>query len=316
MTASTIIVSIVVAVTLCRSAAAVTCSDTVFRGFDSRLKIRPIGKVPDTSEPPIGFEIVNGHAVVAFSHRVLALDADTVVAIPSLDPITSIAVDGSGLLRLQTSKNVRQLGTERFEADSALTKAIKGRIFGSGQDSFLDAVRLPEQTQFLLTTGGGHSLALFRTAGDFRVGSWNASGLAAVIDNRLIVWQKGATQLIQLAADKGLEEARDVVLIEPKRAVVSLPHTTMLVGGDTKIVIVGVQTFCRWINDVLYLLDVQSGIIWAVEGLRNIGTAQGDENHARTLVASLARDAPESAPAFLEAARIVGCSQARAWKQK
>jgi hypothetical protein len=68
---------------------------------------------------------------------------------------------------------------------------------------------------------------------------------------------------------------------------------------------------CRFEDGVLYLLDGQSGWIWSLRGLDQLGTKKGDQAYAISLLKQLPSNANESSVKFQEAARILGCNAAR-----
>jgi hypothetical protein len=304
---------LVLAMFTLRAACADTCADSAFKGFDSRLTAKAIARMGDLSEKASGFEVFNGNPVIAFPHKLLAVRDGSMKAIASIEPVQAIARDDSGHIWLQTRKDVRRVTPQRVEIDQPMSQAVRGRLFGSDRNTLLDVVESPNETDFLLTTVKGHVLPVFRTTGKCRTASWNSEGLAAVVGDRLIAWQTGAPQIMQLARDSGLEHARDVVLVGPGRAVVSLEHVTLLIAPDTTLVLIDVPTRCRWVNNTLFLFDEDTGLIWSVQGLESIGSAGADYGYARSIVSKLPPGTPESSPAFLEAARLVGCGQARAW---
>jgi hypothetical protein len=75
----------------------------VSEGFDSRLQVELIGRIPVQHERAVGFEIIKGKPLVAYPHRLLGVEADKVVSIPWLDPI-----EGSGRRRSSKSPGSNQ----------------------------------------------------------------------------------------------------------------------------------------------------------------------------------------------------------------
>src|SRR5262249_18408096 len=91
---------------------------------------------------------------------------------------------------------------------------------------------------------------------------------------------------------------------------VTLRDSVVILSRDGATVLVGMQARCAWDGTSLYLLDQQSGLVWAVSGAESLGTAVVDRGYAATLVHSLPKNSPDNAPQALEAARFVGCNEA------
>jgi len=175
----------------------------------------------------------------------------------------------------------------------------------------LDAEADANNVSFTLVRTDGQRLRIGSLVGKLGAFSWNSQGLAAVVGERLVIWPQGGNEFIELARDPGLPKARDVVLVGPDRAVAALGSGVVLLSKNTRLPLAGLQARVRWSHDFLYLLDVTTGVIWKVQGLQKVGTLLADRGYAKALIAALPKTAPESHTAFLEAARIVGCVEAR-----
>ena len=114
-----------------------SCLDSIYRGFDSRLTVDLVGRAPIGTDPIVGFEVVNGRAVVAYPHRVVGVGDGRLVAQPSLDRISSLAVDSVGTVWIQTSNGVKRIGSERLEIVEALQPKTGRRLQNSGNALFL-----------------------------------------------------------------------------------------------------------------------------------------------------------------------------------
>lgn len=149
--------------------------------------------------------------------------------------------------------------------------------------------------------------------GTLHAASWNDVGLAAVVDNSLYVWEAGSKNVVRLLTDQGLSAAKDVVLVGHNRAVVSLQATVVLVTDEAMTVVTGMtRARCRFQQDVLYLLDDETGLIWTLCGLNQLGNKKDDHSYAADLLKEAPRDsAAESSVQFREAARIIGCDGAK-----
>ena len=157
---------------------------------------------------------------------------------------------------------------------------------------------------------GAHRPAL-RFSGRLGASSWNRDGFVAAADDTLIALPAGSRTLVKLDVDTGYRSARDVCLTGPRSAVVALDRFVALVTDRSRTVIAGFAARCRWEAGVLYLLDAKNGFIWSIKGLETMAGAAADSEHATRLVRELSKDTPETHPAFLEAARLVGCRTAR-----
>jgi hypothetical protein len=284
-------------------AAAEACINQVYLGFDSRLEVDIAGKVP-VAEPPVGFEIAGGRPLIAFPHRLIAIDGRRLVVQPSLETVQGLTVDGAGVVRIQAGGEVRRLGSERLVVEGRLPADVL--IHNSGAPSFL-MTRFAEERTRLVFAGEAGSTASIDVAGQLQRASVNANGLGAVVGDALVTWIPGSTTLNTLAVDSGLRQVIDLTVVGPNRVVVALPHVVMLITDRTRVVLAGIDARVRWDRDLLYLLDRQSGIVWTLGGLDAIGTPEGERARARQLAS---RAASSSAPQFLEAVRLAGCAVA------
>jgi hypothetical protein len=288
-----------------------TCSNTVYLGFDSRLKPDLIGRLPPTKEQVQGFEIVRGKPVVVFPDLLVAFRSDKSVSLTPPATILGITTDATDRVRLQTASGIEVLQDSGFEPDSKLTSTVTGHLSNSGNTVFLETMEQDSQVHLVAMRADGTALPIANIKGELRAVSWNDLGLAVIVNDSLYVWEAGASQLVLLKTDTGFRAARNVCLVGPRRAVVALPNVVVLVTDDTQTPIVGFTARCSWTHGILYLLDERGGLIWTVTGLEQLGTKSADHAYALTLLNQLPSDADENAPRFLEAARILGCEEAR-----
>ena len=288
-----------------------SCTESVYQGFDSRLTLDLVGRLPTDRDGIRGFEVARGKPLVAFSHRLLGIESDALVSMPSLDSIEALTVDAAGRPRLQSTRGIQTIGASQLQPDTVLSQVVAGRLFNSGNNVFVDAVTKDRSVQFLARQLDGKSIPIVSAKGELRTASWNAIGLAAIVEETLLVWQAGGRELVRLRTDVGLRSARDACLLGPRRAVVALPHVVVLITDKAQIVLVAFAGRCRWADGVLYLLDERYGLIWSVRGIDKIGNALDDAAYAAMIIRALPKDATEANPRFLEAARILGCEKAR-----
>jgi len=279
-----------------------------YLGFDSRLRVDVAGRVAATSDEPIGFEVAGSRPVVAYEHRLVAVDGPRLVGYPSLDRISALAVDRSGGLWLQTSDKIRRFGVDQLVAAGTLSTGA--RIHNSGAGPFLVIRPGSGVTRLAFRAADGTATPALELEGAFRAASLNSVGLSAIVDDSLIVWPSGSQSVRRLAEDVAFRGARDVALIGGKRAVVTLPNLVVLQTDESRLVVAAMRARARWQNGTLYLLDERSGVIWKLEGFEGLGTAAGDFAHAARLVQQVPDKGLDS-PAFQEAARIIGCERAR-----
>ncbi len=294
--------------------AAVPCEAAFYQGFDTRLTAEVIASIPSTSDRVVGFEVSSKAAIVAYPHRILAASTTGVAVLTSIEEIVGIAVDQNRELIVFTKAGARRIGTERLEPDNK-QRVPSGRLLMNSGSPF-----------FVWTTQDGNNSALFLSRSSKEIpfanlpGKLNAvsvgpQGLAATVGESLYVWDGGAAELLRLATDTGLAQSRDVSLTGPRSAVVALPKAVLLFTPDVQVVLVTMVARCRWSGGALYLLDVNRNVIWIVRGLDLLGTKTQDDDHVRRLITAV-RNGSSSGPAFLEAARIVGCQQATAMLSK
>lgn len=285
------------------------CGQRIYRGPDSRLKAHILGKVSRGSV--VGFEILNHRPVIALPHSLLAMEKNTVVELPIPQTIKAISVSGGHDLLLQTDAGIAKGGDQAFMIDHRLTRAIRGRLYSSGSQVFLEVRTRLDFVQFVARRLNGQSFTIATMKGPFRAASWNQYGLAAVVDDSLFIWDAGSKNVVRLLSDHGLNSARDVALVGPARAVVALGNIVVLVTSETMTVVAPASAArCRFGAGILYLLDTGTGIVWAIDGLDRLGSKAGDLSYARTLIRNLPNDANEKSAQFREAARMVGCDAA------
>lgn len=247
-----------------------TCSNTVYLGFDSRLKPDLIGRLPPTKEQVQGFEIVRGRPMVVFPGRLVAFGAQESVSYTSQESILGITTDSTNHIRLQTANGIQVLKDSGFELDAKLTSTVKGHLSNSGNGVFLETTEKDSQVHLVARRNDGTALPIANINGELRTVSWNEIGLAVIVDNSLFVWEAGTSQLVRLKTDIGFQAARNVCLVGPRRAVVALPHVVVLVTEDTQTPIVGFTARCGWTNGILYLLDERGGLVWTITGLQQL----------------------------------------------
>lgn len=276
-----------------------SCLNGVYRGPDSRLSSRVLGKV--SPGPIVGLEILDGRPIVAQPHMLLTVEKKATLELPLSFTARGISIGGDHDLRIQTDSAIERIEDKTFVSDDPLSHVVRGRLYGSGSRVFLEVRVRGNLVQFVARRRNGESFVISTIKGLFRTASWNEYGLAAVVGNGLFVWPAGTRKLLLLMRDEGLNHARDIALAGPTRAIVALENVVILVTSETVTVVgTAAQAHCRFAAGVLYLLDGRTRLIWAIEGLDRLGTKAGDEAYARTLI--------HTSNQIREAARILGCA--------
>lgn len=289
------------------------CEQSIYAAPDGRLTPHLLGRMPKTTEPVIGFEVVGGRPFVALPRMLLGFTDKDIneFRVPAL--VKGLSIDHISHIELQTANGFQTVGKSGVEPDKLLTGRIRGRLYGSGSPVFLEVRERQGMLEFVAWQTVGRPLLIGGIKGILRTASWNQIGLAAVVGNSLYVWQAGSKTINRLVTDVGLVAARDVVLVGPNRAVVALKNNVILVTPETITIVMGIPLArCRFQDDVLYLMDGQSGWIWSFRGLDQLGIKKSDQAYATSLLNQVPQNTYENNIKFQEAARILGCGPARA----
>lgn len=289
------------------------CNEAPYGGFDGRLSVVPIGEVPIQGNHVVGFEVVRDKPVVAFPHELLAVTPKGIVSWTSLDEVMHIAADDKARVLIQSSKGITSTGQGKsVESVATLTDAIHGELFDSGNTNVLSLVggdsANPTFVSIRPNGTNGSSLELHDPV---RAVSWGSQGLSLVAGFALMEWPTGSSKISLLGADKGFAQAQDTCLLGPDRVVVALPNVVAVVSKETSSIIVNMSARVRCAGDTLYLLDLKTGIVAKATGADKLGYKDADVKYAKDLISNLSQGVTERDPKFLEAARFLGCKQAR-----
>jgi hypothetical protein len=88
------------------------------------------------------------------------------------------------------------------------------------------------------------------------------------------------------------------------------PSLVVLIDHGQISILVGMQALCRFDRGILFMLDKERGLVWAVKGIEKVGPHNNDVTFAKHLLQSTGGGSQSKSPAFLEAARIIGCQKA------
>lgn len=288
-----------------------TCDRPLYRGFDSRLEVTLVGILPPGTDSITGFEIVDDVAITSFSRRIIALSSDgQMAAVPVIDGILSMSVDGAGIVRIQTPKAILRLGDSGLSADPL---AAAGIVMGSGGPSLMESRwHAGTATLSALSSGRMDRFPIVTLDHQVTAASWNDEGLAMIAGRRLLAWEHGGRDLVELSADEGLASARDVCLVGSRRALVASKRAVILVADGRWSPVAVMKARVRWNGRSAFLLDEVARQVWRIDGLAAIGEAAADAARARALVEIWRQDRSEERP-ILEAARLAGCEQVDVW---
>jgi len=285
------------------------CDDSHYIGFDSRVSARLLARLPVTRELVTGFAVAGDRPIVLLRDRLLIYGSGLPSEVRLPYTATGLSVDAGGRLRVQHGGAVDLLSDGVLRPDTSVNPA--GRLFGSNMPVLLDAFGEEGVQKFVFLRPGADSFGLAGAHGELRAAFWGDAGMAAVVEQSLYVWEDGSKQFVRLAMDRGLARAQSVCLVTAGHAVVALLGILVVVTGEDQIVLAGMAARCDAHNGILYAIDERTGEIWSVAGIEKMGNFHEDERHARSLILGMPANAGENAPAFLEAARIIGCDRAR-----
>jgi hypothetical protein len=292
------------------------CSSVAYRGFDSRLRVEAVGRVQIQGEPVRGFEVADGRPVIAFERRLVAIDRDQLLVLPSIDRIDGLAVDADGGVWVQQATRLRRATKEKLEVVRTVAEGV--RVHNSGHKLFLESETQGDATRLTIRTGDDRgALSPFHIDGGTPSAvSWNTVGAAAAVGDSLLTWTSAAKSISRLRTDAGLRNANDVALIAPDRVVVALQQTLALVAGRRATILALMKARVRWSGGALYVFEETSGVVWKLTGIESIGTADADKAHATKLLRELPAAGAESHVNFQEAARLVGCEGVKALRKR
>ena len=197
------------------------CRDTAFLGFDSRLSVRPAGRLPDGGDTPLAFEIVGGKPAVAFARELVILDGKQDLRLPLPFQATGILADGSATLIATSAGGVFEFGPSGWVRTDRFPAALAASLHNSGAPLPLVTLWDARTTGFLAFQTSASSFPIARIEGQLHAVSWNAGGLAAIVGDSLVIWRAGGNELRTLRTDTALAESRDICLLGEGRALVS-----------------------------------------------------------------------------------------------
>src|SRR5882672_4708055 len=151
-----------------------TCADSLYRGFDSRLSVVSVGRLPAGKEQVVGFEIVHGKPIVAFPHRLIGIENRKQLSVFVEQEIEALAVNDSGSLFVQqlpeTGSGPLTIARvdAQFRPDPTLNGRVTGNIYNSGSPVFLEVDQKDGVLRFMARNAKGTPLPLANIEGQLR----------------------------------------------------------------------------------------------------------------------------------------------------
>lgn len=284
------------------------CAERRFEGFDSRLKATVRVQFPPFGDRVVGFEVVNGKTLLATTNSLVVFDGRRLAKAAFAESVAGLSVDDRETAMVVAGGRRYRIGPN---GPVALSTASVDAIANSGTAITAEAAVRTGQTRIALRRPDNQLQPLAVLQGALRAVSWNAIGLALVVDRELLAWPSGTQTVRRLATDTGFDRVEDAVLIGADRAVVALSQTLILISPPHRLVLGALKARVRWSEGKLFVLDQRSGQVFELSGIEQIGHGADDVSHARALVTQASAANLEDDWRFLEAARIVGCESAR-----
>jgi len=288
--------------------AAVPCGGRIFTGFDTRLSVEIVGRVPPSpTDRFVGLESDGQQVFVATEHRLMMLQAGKPAAASTLpEPLVGMAVDEHGNLFLQFAHSVRVVPRSKGATATIAAENGLGPLRGSATNGFLEVTRTANRARLSIRrTTDLAAFPIADVAGRLGPVSWTPAGLAAVVDNSVVRLSRRDERLTVLDEDTGFAHAGDIALLPDGRAIVALEHVLLLTDGRSRLVIAGAHAAVRASGPAVIVFDKNSGFVWRVSGLDKVGVPALDMRHAEELLRQWRQSGDERVG--LEAARIAGC---------
>src|ERR1700681_2512216 len=115
------------------------CEQQVYAAPDARLRPHIIGRVPESRERVVGFEVIHGRPLVALPRQLIGLTDKGTSELEIPESVKGLSVDQESRVSLQTTMGFQTLGDPGLEPDETLTSAVHGRLFGSGSPVLVEA---------------------------------------------------------------------------------------------------------------------------------------------------------------------------------
>lgn len=292
--------------------AAPSCGNS-FAGFDTRLKAQLLTVLPVAAQLPVGFELTAEGPAVATTNALFIVGKAGVTEVPLDRALAGLAIDDQGRLALQFADGVSLVTASGFAPVSAWSKAVTGRVLGSGAPSYVEAVTSGNDVRIgVRALSTAKVLPVASLSGVLRTAVWDPTGLTAVVGQTLMRWRGGSTRLEQMVSDPGLEAATGVCSFGTDRVIVNIGSGTLLFGSGTMTVLAATGTLCRTSGDIVYLFDSRTRRVWKLSNTTGIGDPVMDLEHAtRLLRLAVTQDMPYAGTReFSEAVRLIGCKRA------
>jgi hypothetical protein len=286
----------------------VPCGGQLYTGFDSRLSVDALGRLPSDAAPVVGLEVDRDQIFAATPTKLFLFQKDKPTVSSALPgQLMSMAIDEAGTLLLQFGDSFRTIPRGSQGVREWTTPRWSGQAHGSGATSFLEIVREPSGAALVVRRPADLApLPFVRLPGALGPAAWTQSGLVAVLDQRVVELNTVTSHFTEIGRDAGYTRARDLTVLQDGRVVLALDKTLVLIGTNARLILAGFSGRVRAFESGIVAVDEASGFLWHVNGLGNVGEASLDQRHAQELLTRYRQT--RNRQLALEAARIVGCS--------
>jgi hypothetical protein len=118
--------------TTATASTAASCEQHLYAPADGRLTPHLLGRLSKSDGPTVGFEILDGHPLVAMPHQLIGFTERSVNKMVVTQLITGLSVLPAARVELQTSAGFQTVGKNGTNPDGIMTRAIHGRLYASG----------------------------------------------------------------------------------------------------------------------------------------------------------------------------------------
>jgi hypothetical protein len=275
-------------------------------GFDSRLTIRPMVR-HRMRKDLLAFQIFPNAVGFLYPDQLVAQAREEAAATPVTSKAWDVPRLSDGSLWLAEPGQLVPLRPSGPDRSRSVPSAKGAAVRALGTTSFLEATEAGGIARFYISTRDGGSVALAAIPGALRCYDWTPQGFSAVVGNAIYTLRNGGQELLRLDQQAGYDQAVDVATLPGDRVLVALPRGVLLVGSNYRTTVVGMPARLRGLNGIGYLLDVTTGMVWAVKGWDKLGPSERDMAYARQLLSQSEKECRPGAECVraAEAARLL-----------
>lgn len=289
---------------LAQSGAAPSGAPT-YLGFDSRLEAEPLFR----HSPPQQTHFVAGSKGLLFVSPGSLVWREGSSAAKILLPggVRSALTDAAGDLWLDVGSGLARLGAKGFE-NALFEPGDKTRFFSSGASRMLRTTEASGAVTFAVVDATTRdSPGLLTMPGELRCAEWSDNGLAAVVDDTLLVLRSGAKAPQLLDKSDAYKDCFGLLLLDDGRVLVAVDHALLLTAERYRHVVAVMRARLARRSTDIFVSDQRNGIVWQVRGTERVGPRAKDLEHAQRLNAKALVDCGPASPcpARDEARRIL-----------